>query len=198
MTPDLGTRATHVARSTPYAWPWNGDLGASGTAVLVVEPVASGPVPDPGEGGYLGAVVGVVGAAREAGSTVVRVLTAPPLHAPTATGQHELPVEADHTVRAAGIDGFYGSSLDALARGLGIERFIVVGAGLETCVHSTMRSANDRGYECLLVIDASIPYSEDLVRPSVSMIEMSGGIFGAVAYSADVIDALASTKGDNR
>ena len=43
-----------------------------------------------------------------------------------------------------------------------------------------MRGANDQGYECLLVLDASAPLAPDLVAPSRSMVEMSGGIFGAV------------------
>ncbi len=54
--------------------------------------------------------------------------------------------------------------------------------------------ANDRGFECLLVIDACLPYQEALVAPSVSMIEMSGGIFGAVGLSADVAEAFASAR----
>ncbi len=53
-----------------------------------------------------------------------------------------------------------------------------------------MRDANDRGYECLLVLDACVPIDPDLVTASVSSIEMSGGIFGAVGTSADVIAAL--------
>jgi nicotinamidase-related amidase len=193
-TPHLDIQATHVAGSTPYAWPWNGDLTPSGTAILVVEPAASGPELSDG---FVDAVVGVVAAARAAEITVIRVITAAPPYSTAAAGHHPLPVEVDYTVTAVGIDGFYGSALDALVRTARIERFVLVGAGLETCVHSTMRSANDRGYECLLVIDAAIPYSEELVEPSVSMIEMSGGIFGAVAHSAAVIDAITKPRGEN-
>jgi hypothetical protein len=51
------------------------------------------------------------------------------------------------------------------------------------------------GFECLLVVDACVPHDTELVAPSVSMIEMSGGIFGAVGTSAAVVDALSRTEG---
>ena len=88
------------------------------------------------------------------------------------------------------MDGFYASPLDATLRALGRDQLVVCGQWLETGVHSTMRSANDRGYECLLAIDACVPYDPDLAAASRSQIEMSGGIFGAVGESAAVIDAL--------
>ena len=84
-----------------------------------------------------------------------------------------------------------------MLRSHAIERLILVGYGLETCIHSTMRSANDRGYECLLVVDACVPYDEALVASSISMIEMSGGIFGAVGTSAAVIEAFTVSTGEN-
>ena len=99
-------------------------------------------------------------------------------------------------IAAVGIDGFHGSPLDTLLRGARTDRLLLAGAGLETCVHSTMRSANDRGYECLLVTDACAAYDEQLVAQAISMIEMSGGIFGAVATSAAVLDALPATRSD--
>ena len=67
---------------------------------------------------------------------------------------------------------------------------LLVGLGLETTVHSTMRSANDRGYECLLVVDACAPLDPDAVPNAVSMVEMSGGIFGAVGLTDPVLAAL--------
>ncbi len=53
-----------------------------------------------------------------------------------------------------------------------------------------MRSANDRGYECLLVVDACAPLDPDLVAPATSMVEMSGGIFGAIGTTDPVLAAL--------
>jgi nicotinamidase-related amidase len=53
-----------------------------------------------------------------------------------------------------------------------------------------MRAANDRGYECLLVSDASTPLDDELVDASYSMVGFSGGIFGAVATTAEVLALL--------
>jgi nicotinamidase-related amidase len=93
-------------------------------------------------------------------------------------------------VDAAGIDGFHGSGLDATLRAAGATHLLLAGHGLEAPVHSTLRSANDRGYECLLVLDASSPLRPDLVPAARSMVEMSGGIFGAVGTTRDVLAAL--------
>jgi nicotinamidase-related amidase len=99
-------------------------------------------------------------------------------------------VDSDHLLDAHGVDGFFASPLDALLRSLGRDQLLLCGAWLETGVHSTMRSANDRGYECLLVLDACVPHDPALVAASRSQIEMSGGIFGAVGDSNDVLSAI--------
>jgi len=75
-------------------------------------------------------------------------------------------------------------------RAAGATHLLVAGHGLEGPVHSTLRSANDRGYECLLVIDACSPLDPGLAGAARSMVEMSGGIFGAVGTTADVLAAL--------
>lgn len=95
-----------------------------------------------------------------------------------------------HAVRAAGIDGFHGSALELLLRGERRTHLLVAGLGLEAPVHSTMRSANDRGYECLLLTDACAAIVPDLESASIATIEMSGGIFGAVGTCAALLSAL--------
>ena len=188
------TLPAHVAATTPYPWPWNGDLDPAGTAVLVVGPESGGPEASAPEAEALSAVVS---ATRRAGGTVIRVITVPParLAAPAVPHPGEPFAEADVVIDAAGLDGFFGSSLESMLRSRRVERLLLVGAGLETAVHSTMRSANDRGFECLLVVDACVPLDPDLIAPSVSMIEMSGGIFGAVGTSAAVAEAFRRTEG---
>jgi nicotinamidase-related amidase len=57
-------------------------------------------------------------------------------------------------------------------------------------VHSTLRSANDTGYECLLVADACSAHDPALVASSISSVEMSGGIFGAIGTTDAVLAAL--------
>ena len=56
------------------------------------------------------------------------------------------------------MSGFYGSRLDIELRRRGIDRLAVGGLGLETAVYSTLATANDRGYECLALADASAPH----------------------------------------
>lgn len=210
----------HVAATTPYPWPYDGDLAGAATALIVVaaadtvradvrlrdavERLASA-VDSAG-----GLVVAATTAraprrARGADARVERADSLDPADSPEHLG-HPARSQAgpvgggalgllagamvDEVVLAGGIDAFYGSDLDLLLRTRRIERLLLAGIGLETCVHSTMRTANDRGYECLLVVDACASGDPGLVPAAVSMIEMSGGIFGAVGRSADVLAAL--------
>jgi nicotinamidase-related amidase len=184
----------HVAATTPYPWPWNGDLDAAGTAVLVVDSELGTPEASAAETAAMSTVVAAV---RAAGGTVIRVNTVPPRRLPRVSSVH--PAEhldgADVVIDAAGLDGFFGSGLESILRSRRIERLLLVGTAIETAIHSTMRSANDRGFECLLVVDACVPLDPELIASSVSMIEMSGGIFGAVGTSVAVAEALGWTKG---
>ncbi len=190
----------HVAETTPYAWPWNGVLDATRAAVLVVEaPGDSGAVDD----AVIRNAEVVVATVRRAGGIAIRVRTrrasstrpfGGPVSAFAAEGTRE--ILTDSTVTSQGVDGFFGSPLESVLRGARIERIILVGAWLETSVHSTMRTANDMGFECLLVVDACAPGDADLVANSVSMIEMSGGIFGAVGVTSRVAEAYAREEGE--
>lgn len=121
---------------------------------------------------------------------MITLHTAPPPSL-TAPG-HSVGLPAGkHTFSAQGIDGFYGSGLEAHLRATGAVRLVLVGLGAETSIHSTMRSANDMGFECLYVADACQPYDAALAPHAVSMIEMSGGIFGAVGTADAVVAAFA-------
>jgi nicotinamidase-related amidase len=206
----------HVAGTTPYPWPFDGDLAAPATALLIVVPAGSDLRVD---GGVIERIGLLAGAVAEAGGAVVLAATVPPVRpgrlrpaspvagaarvgggtaAPGSSG-HEMAGHApvagpppDLVVTARGLDAFFGSGLDTALRARGIERLLLAGAGLETAVHSTMRDANDRGYECLLVVDACTAVDPALVPAAVSMVEMSGGIFGAVGRTAEVLAALGS------
>lgn len=171
---------THVAGTTPYAWPWHGDLNPRRLALLLVTCPDAVPLAGP-------QAEGLVAAVREADGLVVevRVRAARPGAATS---------WADLSVGSPGWDGFYASPLDALLRRAGRDLLLLAGCCLETGVHSTMRSANDRGYECLLVADATRSAQEDLRAGAVSTIEMSGGIFGAVGLRAAVTAALTSKE----
>jgi nicotinamidase-related amidase len=99
-------------------------------------------------------------------------------------------VPGDLVVHALGIDAFYGGSLDADLRSLDRDTLVVGGLGLETAVYSTMTGANDRGYECLALIDASAPHDAQIAERALCSITMSGGIFGAVGTSTELCAAL--------
>jgi nicotinamidase-related amidase len=89
------------------------------------------------------------------------------------------------------VDAFFGSSLDADLRSLDRDTLVIGGLGLETVVYSTMTGANDRGYECLALVDASAPHDRAVAERAVCSITMSGGIFGAVGTSSALCAALA-------
>jgi nicotinamidase-related amidase len=99
-------------------------------------------------------------------------------------------LEPDASIEAGATNGFYSSRLDDVLRAQGCSDIVVAGWGLEGPVHSTLRAGNDRGYECLLVADASTPLDPDLIFGSCEMVRFSGGIFGAFADTADVVTAF--------
>ena len=72
----------------------------------------------------------------------------------------------------------------------GITRLIVTGVTTEVCVHITVREANDRGYEALVVSDCVGSYFPEFQRIGLEMVAAQGGIFGWVADSAAVISVL--------
>jgi nicotinamidase-related amidase len=123
---------------------------------------------------------------------VVEVVTRPPL-----TRRPQATVEpfrgawsADAVVEPFGWDGFHGTPLDAQLRAAGREHLLFAGWWLETAVHSTMRSANDRGYECLLATDLVVGLDPTTTAGAISSIHMSGGIFGATGSGLAAVTAL--------
>jgi nicotinamidase-related amidase len=179
--------------TTPYPWPWDGQLEPSRTALLLVKSDGPGPeLPDP----VIVAVQRLVQLAHRAGALVVTVRTTFPPRMRTAPAPApSFPVAgSDVVVSAAGCDGFYGSDLDAVLRRTGRDTLVLTGYWLETGVHSTLRSANDRGYECLTVADACGALCPEIAPNALSSIEMSGGIFGAVGVAEVVASALTATR----
>lgn len=116
-----------------------------------------------------------------------------PLPPAAGTPQWELALEpepGDLVVDAAGIDGFHGSALDDELRGRGIDTLVLAGFGAEAAVDSTLRAANDRGYECLVLTDAVAPFDSELEAHVLDSVTMSGGIFGAIATTDALLAAL--------
>jgi nicotinamidase-related amidase len=99
----------------------------------------------------------------------------------------------DLVVDATGIDGFYGSGLDQELRDRRLDTLVLAGYGGEATVSSTLRSANDRGYECLTLVDGVAMFDPVTGVSTLHSITMSGGIFGAIAPSAALLAALVPT-----
>jgi nicotinamidase-related amidase len=188
-----------VPQATPYPWPYDGAAPAARTAVLLVA-VQAGLAPlCPDAAAALGVMAAVTEAARYWGAQVVATRHAA---SPAQLRPGVLPAfgaapwellagpAPDVVVDAFGVDGFSGSPLAECLAGLDVDHLLICGLGLEGPVHSTLRSANDRGLECLLVIDGCAALDPSLAGAGVRIIEMSGGIFGAVAESDAVLAAF--------
>jgi biuret amidohydrolase len=97
------------------------------------------------------------------------------------------------TVDVAGLDGCYGSRLDDHLRAAGRDHIVLGGLAAEATVDSTMRTLNDRGYECLVLRDGCAPIDYQLLGRALHSTTMSGGIFGAVGDADAVTTALAES-----
>jgi nicotinamidase-related amidase len=91
-----------------------------------------------------------------------------------------------------GKGSFYATDLDSILKTRGIKSLIVCGVTTEVCVHTTVREANDRGYECLVLEDCVASYFPEFQRVALEMIKAQGGIFGWVAPSSALLAALES------
>jgi nicotinamidase-related amidase len=100
------------------------------------------------------------------------------------------PAEGEVLLDKPGKGAFYATDLELLLRNRGITHLIVTGVTTEVCVHTTVREANDRGFECLVPEDCVGSYFAEFQEVGLKMIAAQGGIFGWVGTSADVIAAL--------
>ncbi|MBG6105653.1 nicotinamidase-related amidase [Micromonospora vinacea] len=103
------------------------------------------------------------------------------------------PLPDEPVIDKPGKGAFHATNLDVLLTERGIRSLLVTGVTTEVCVHTTVREANDRGYECLVLADCVGSYFPEFHRVGLDMIAAQGGIFGWVADSAQVRAALPTT-----
>jgi nicotinamidase-related amidase len=101
------------------------------------------------------------------------------------------PEVGEPVVDKPGKGAFHATDLDALLKNRAIGQLIVCGVTTEVCVSTTVREANDRGYDCLVLADCVASYFPDFHVAALDMIKAQGGIFGWVGSTAPLIDALA-------
>jgi len=100
------------------------------------------------------------------------------------------PIDGEPVVDKPGKGAFHATDLDAILKNRGISQLLVAGVTTEVCVHTTVREANDRGYECLVLRDCTGSYFPDFHETGLRMIAAQGGIFGWVGESAALVAAL--------
>jgi biuret amidohydrolase len=102
------------------------------------------------------------------------------------------PLPGELVIDKPGKGSFHGTSFGAELTARGITSLVVTGVTTEVCVHTTVREANDRGYECLVLSDCVGSYFPEFQRVGLAMIAAQGGIFGWVAPSSALLGALAA------
>ena len=188
----------------PYRWPYDGNMTPQNTALVVIDMQ----VDFCGEGGYvdkMGYDISLTrapieplkqlfAAMRGAGYTIIHTREG---HKPDLS---DLPANKRWRSRQIGTDGIGIGDMGPCGRILtifdlvlhtrGIRNLILTGITTDVCVHTTMRDANDRGYECLILSDCTAATDLGNHLAALKMVTMQGGVFGAVSDSRSVIEVV--------
>ncbi len=104
------------------------------------------------------------------------------------------PASDELIIDKPGKGSFYATDLELLLHTRGIRNLILTGITTDVCVHTTLREANDRGFECLVLDDCCGATDKDNHHQALRMIEMQGGVFGAVSNAHQLLQALESLQ----
>jgi nicotinamidase-related amidase len=103
------------------------------------------------------------------------------------------PADGEAILDKPGKGAFYATDLELMLRNASIKSLIVTGVTTEVCVHTTVREANDRGFECLVPSDCVGSYFQEFHEVGLKMIAAQGGIFGWVTPSDELLSAMESS-----
>ena len=171
-----------TALSRPYPWPWHGHFEPRQTAILVFRDRELAAA-DRHTAALLRSVV-------ERGANLGLTIGDLP-----GTGQPTLADFAvDFAVSRPHHGGFSGTDLDVLLRRRRISDLIFAGFPFELGADCTMRQANDLGYECIVLGDCCTGMAPDTLAGALASVQMSGGIFGAVAEASSILELFATAR----
>ena len=189
-----------VASTEPYPWPYDAVMEPSRLALIIAGAQRGWATRSRGSERVHDVVGSLAAELRRIGALVVAVHhghDGPPRPSglPPRRGSEDwqplfAPAEVDVAVEAGGISAFHGSVLDDVLRSRGVDHLVLAGFGHEAAVDSTLRGANDRGFECLVLSDAVASFQPELGARALASVTMSGGIFGALGTSTDLLDAF--------
>ena len=106
------------------------------------------------------------------------------------------PIEGEPVVDKPGKGAFYATDMDTILRMRGIEKLVFTGVTTEVCVTTSVREANDRGFDALVLEDCVGSYFPEFQQSALAMVKAQGGIFGWVSDSTRFLAALEAARGE--